>query len=239
MEQSSALQKTIGIIIPCFNEAEILEQTLHELKTSLTLFPSTTILVCDDGSSDVSVAIARACDVEVLTLTHQGLGATIRAGFEVCKARNFDYVVTFDADGQYHPNSISALLEPLLQSQADVSLGQRNPKHLGHRTPIRQFFHWASTVAIRQATGLNLLDAGTGFRAYNQIALQKLEIQSNYDHTAETLIQLKYHQLRVAPIPIQSRVTPRASKLVTNHLFHAIREVSLFLKAIWRYRKHR
>lgn len=239
MNQSLPNSKTIGIIIPCYNEAVILERTLQELKQSIRQFPNTIVLVCDDGSSDKSVAIARACDTEVLSLKHHGLGATIRAGFEVCKTRNFDFIVTFDADGQYHPNSISALLEPVLQGQADVSLGQRNQKRLIRRTPIRRLFHWVATLAMKHATGLELHDAGTGFRAYNQKAVQKIEIQSNYDHTAETLLQLNHHHLRVALIPIESRDTLRASKLVTNHLLHAIREISLFLEAIWRYRKRR
>jgi glycosyltransferase involved in cell wall biosynthesis len=228
---------SICVVIPCYNEEQVLETTLLELQGVLLAFPNASVLVCDDGSSDNSIQVARACGVEVLAFAHRGLGATIRVAFEVCRTRKFDFVITLDADGQYHPNSISAMLEPLILGQTDVSLGQRNPNALGHQTPIRRFFHTISTIFMRIVTGINFDDAGTGFRAYNQYALDKLEIQSDYDHTAETLLQLQYHQLRVALVPIQSRLTPRASKLVTNHFIHALKEVTLFFQALWRYRK--
>lgn len=218
------------ILIPCYNEAEVLTATLLELKNYSL---NAKILVCDDGSSDDSARIARACGAEVLQLPHRGLGATIRAGLQKALEYQADFIVTLDADGQYHPKGIAALLEPLHTGQADVSLGQRDQSSLEQRTRIRRIFHSVSTLAMRLATKIPLHDAGTGFRAYTRAIAAKLEIESDYDHTAETLIQLR--KVRVALIPIEARFTLRASKLVTNSFIHAIKEVSLFIKALWRY----
>ena len=131
------------IQIPCYNEAQTLPITLRELPRQLEGVDRIEYLVIDDGSSDNTAQIARENGVEhVLRLNpHQGLAAGFTAGLDTCIRNNADIIVNTDADNQYHSEDIQLLINPVLNGQADIVIGDRGVASLGNFSPLSVSFN--------------------------------------------------------------------------------------------------
>ena len=104
---------TIGI--PAFNEEKNIGVIITKLKKI-----SDSIIVCDDGSSDLTAEIARDLGASVISHSkHQGYGAAIKSIFLEARKMHVDALVTFDADGQHQVEDIKRVLEPIISKNAD------------------------------------------------------------------------------------------------------------------------
>src|SRR5262245_34227197 len=102
------------IQIPCFNEAETLHIALRDLPRQVPGIDSVEVLVIDDGSTDETVAVARANGVEHVVgfRKNQGLARAFMLGIQSCLERGADVIVNTDADNQYAGADIGALVQP-------------------------------------------------------------------------------------------------------------------------------
>ena len=110
---------TIGI--PAYNEEKNIAKIITKLKKI-----TDSIIVCDDGSSDMTSEIAK--NLGVIVISHKknmGYGAAIRTIFEKSAEIGSDILVTFDADGQHRIEDVSRVLHPLENSEADIVIGSR------------------------------------------------------------------------------------------------------------------
>src|SRR5215203_5388038 len=111
----------IYIIIPVYNEAEVIAQTLHQLVQT-----AYNIVVVDDGSIDGSGEVIRQFPVHYICHpVNLGQGAALQTGMDFARMRNAAAVVHFDADGQHRVEDIQQLLLPVLNDQCDVVFGSR------------------------------------------------------------------------------------------------------------------
>lgn len=107
-------------LIPAFNEAERIAATVNAVRS---LDGVTRILVIDDGSTDGTVERAREAGAEVIALpTNQGKGAALDAGYGA--ARDSDVILLLDGDLGESASQASALLEPVLAGQADMTIAR-------------------------------------------------------------------------------------------------------------------
>src|SRR5579883_2128919 len=122
------------IQIPCFNEAAQLPATLAALPRSLPGFDEVQWLVIDDGSSDQTAAVARACGVDhIVRLTNnKGLATAFQAGLDACLKLGADVIVNTDADNQYEGADIPKLVEPIVSGHADMVVGDRQVQTIAH-----------------------------------------------------------------------------------------------------------
>ena len=116
------------IQIPCLNEAATLPQTLADLPTVVPGIDTIETLVVDDGSRDGTADVARACGVDhvVRLRRNKGLAAAFAAGIDASLKQGADFIVNTDADNQYAAQDIPRLLQPLLNGEADIVIGDRN-----------------------------------------------------------------------------------------------------------------
>ncbi|HVM52306.1 MAG TPA: glycosyltransferase family 2 protein [Acidimicrobiales bacterium] len=169
----------LSVVMPCYNEAPTVQRAAARVLES----PFTAeLLIVDDGSTDDTVALAKAVDdprVRVLTQTpNQGKGAALRRGFAEATA---EFVIVNDADLEYDPRDYPAMLEPLLEGRADVVFGSR---FLAGR-PHRVLYFWHSvgnkllTTLSNMFTNLNLTDMETCYKAFRREVIQSIEIEED------------------------------------------------------------
>jgi glycosyltransferase involved in cell wall biosynthesis len=213
-----AAGRRLVIQIPSWNEETSLPDTLASLPRTIPGFSKVAILVVDDGSSDGTVGAARAgfADRVISFSKHRGLAAAFSAGLDEALAMGADVIVNFDADLQYDPSDIPALVAPILAGRADLVVGDRGPGKLAHFSPIKRFLQRLGSWMVRQATGLQVQDATSGLRAFTREAARRMNVFSKMTYTLETLIQAGFKDLRVVSVPVRARPVRRPSRLLSS-----------------------
>ena len=161
---------TIGI--PAFNE----EKNIAKIITSLKKITDS-IIICDDGSSDMTSEIANQLDVIVVRHDNNlGYGAAIKTIFKKAKEIESDILVTFDADGQHRIEDISTVTQPIIKEKMDVVIGSR---FLDLESEEMPNYRKVGIKIITKVTNLSikekLTDSQSGFRGYSKKALQNIE----------------------------------------------------------------
>ena len=209
------------IQIPCFNEAETLPATMADLPRSVNGFDEVLWLVVDDGSSDQTGEVAKACGAdEVVKLTqNKGLAVAFQVGLDASLRLGADVIVNTDADNQYSANNIADLVEPIIKGDADLVVGSRDITNHEEFSTLKKFLQKVGSWVVRQASATEVSDVTSGFRAYSKEAALQVNVVSQFTYTLETLIQAGRSDLAVADIPINVNPTTRPSRL-----FHSKRQ---------------
>lgn len=220
------------IQIPCYNEAETLPEVIADLPDSLPGIGRIELLVIDDGSSDETVAVARRCGVHHVVShgINRGLAATYQTGIDTALRLGADIIVNTDGDHQYPGNRIGDLIEPLLRGQADLVVGDRQPHTLQHFSPTKRLLQWVGSWVVRVASGTQVPDATSGFRALSREAALRQIVLTRFSYTLETIIQAGKKGLRVAHIPIMVNPTLRQSRLVKSNWSFVQRQAATILR---------
>jgi glycosyltransferase involved in cell wall biosynthesis len=206
------------IQIPCYNEASTLPQTVHDLPCALPGVDEIDILVIDDGSTDRTAAVARDLGVDhvVQLKQNQGLAYAFMAGLKTALAAGADIIVNTDGDNQYRGEDIERLIQPLLNDEADIVVGDRGVAALEHFSPLKRLLQRLGSWVVEQAAGIPIPDATSGFRAFTREAALRLTVLSDYTYTLETLIQAGARRMKVAYVPIRTNPQIRESRLISS-----------------------
>ncbi|HUJ25947.1 MAG TPA: glycosyltransferase [Myxococcales bacterium] len=205
------------IQVPCFNEEASLPVTLAALPRQLPGIDVIEYLVVDDGSSDRTVEVAKSLGVHhVVTGPHRGLARTFMAGIEASIDAGADIVVNTDADNQYCADDIGKLVEPILAGKAEMVVGARPIDAIEHFSPLKKLLQKLGSWAVRVASGTEVADAPSGFRAISRNAAMQLKVFSKYSYTLETIIQAGRKGMVVTSVPIRTNEDLRPSRLVKS-----------------------
>jgi glycosyltransferase involved in cell wall biosynthesis len=203
------------IQIPCFNEADQLPQTLADLPSEVDGFDIVERLVIDDGSTDETIAVARAHGVDhIVRLTNnKGLAAGFQAGLDACLKLGADVIVNTDADNQYYGPDIARLVVPILAGRADMVVGDREVTGIEHFSPLKKSLQRLGSWVVRQASSTSVPDTTSGFRAYNREAAIQLLVVSKFTYTLETIIQAGKQLVAIDHMPVRTNPKTRESRL--------------------------
>jgi glycosyltransferase involved in cell wall biosynthesis len=204
------------IQIPCYNEAEILPETLSALPKEIPGVSVIETLIVDDGSTDNTRQVARDHGVDhIIRLPqHVGLAGAFIAGIEACLQRGADVIVNTDADNQYYGEDINQLLQPILAGRADLVVGDRGVASLKTFSPIKRLLQRLGSWIIEKASGVRIPDATSGFRALTREAALRTIVLSDYSYTLETLIQAGSSRMAVEYVPVRTNPHTRPSRLM-------------------------
>ena len=204
------------IQIPCLNEEATLPATLADLPREVPGFEVVEWLVIDDGSTDRTIEVARANGVDhIVRLTNnKGLAAGFQAGLDAALKLGADVIVNTDADNQYSGHDIPKLVAPIVEGNADMVVGDRQVQSIDHFSPSKKLLQRLGSWVVRRASGTNVLDTTSGFRAYNREAALQLIVVSRYTYTLESLIQAGKMSVALEDVPISTNPTDRESRLV-------------------------
>ncbi|HEU5082285.1 MAG TPA: glycosyltransferase family 2 protein [Acidimicrobiales bacterium] len=201
--------------IPCLDEEDQLPGTIADLPREVEGFDTVEYLVIDDGSTDRTVEVARELGVHhIVRLTNnKGLAHAFQAGLDACLKLGADVVVNTDADNQYSAKDIPALVAPILDGSADMVIGDRQVMTIDHFSPLKKRLQRAGSWVVRRASGTDVPDATSGFRAYNREAALGLVVVSKFTYTLESLIQAGKSLTAVAHVPVGTNEKTRESRL--------------------------
>ena len=204
------------IQIPAWDEAEQIGPALAELPRSLPGFSSVETLVVDDGSTDGTAEAARraGADHVVRLPIHRGLAFAWRAGLDAALRLGADVIVSTDADRQYAAADVEALVAPLLRGDAEIVVGDRGVATKEDFSPGKRLTQRFGSWVVRRASGTDVPDATSGFRALTREAALRLNVFSKMTYTLETLIQAGNKEMAVASVPVRTNPPVRASRLI-------------------------
>lgn len=151
------------VIIPAYNESRDIAYVIGEIQKHSN-FP---IVVVDDASSDDTILKARQAGALVVPLAVQlGAWGATQTGLRYALKNDYTYAITMDADGQHLAESLPALLQPIINNEADVTIGSCTRR--GSRS---RKIAW---TVMKRVSGLRLEDLTSGFRVYDRRAIRRL-----------------------------------------------------------------
>jgi glycosyltransferase involved in cell wall biosynthesis len=223
---------------PCYNEAETLAVTLDALPRSVPGFDSVEWLIIDDGSRDDTVKIARDCGVDHVAFhsTNQGLAKGFMTGLNTCLRLGADVIVNTDADNQYNADDIPLLTQPILDQHAEIVVGARPIKVIGHFSPAKKMLQSLGSWVVRIASRTDIPDAPSGFRAISRAAAQQLMVFNDYTYTLETIIQAGQNNMAISSVPVRVNEDLRPSRLVISIPSYIKRSVVTIIRIFVIYR---
>ena len=148
--------------IPAYNEEENIAKIIIEIKKI-----TNNIIVCNDGSTDLTSEIAEKLGVIVINHEkNQGYGAAIKSIFLKAKEIEADILVTFDADGQHRIEDISKVSTPIKEGNADIVIGSRFLSEESNDIPnYRKLGIKVITKITNTSIKEKITDSQSGFRA--------------------------------------------------------------------------
>ena len=190
----------IAIGLPAFNEEKNIASIITQLKKKYKL-----IIVCDDGSSDLTAAISE--EMGAVVVKHKknlGYGGAIRSLFLKAKELDCDILVTFDSDGQHKISDIENVIKPIQNKEANIVIGSRFLGNVEGTLPTyRKLGIKAITNLVNSNTGNKITDSQSGFRGYDKTTLEKIiPSDSGMGVSTEILIKANKHNFKVIEIPI-------------------------------------
>ena len=189
---------TIGI--PAYNEEKNIAKIIVQLKKV-----ADQILVCDDGSTDSTSEIAESLGAIVIKHPKNlGYGSAIRSIFLKSREINAEVLVTIDADGQHKIEDVKKVIKPIVDGQADISIGSRFLEEGDNAPKYRKLGINIITKVTNSSLSEKITDAQSGFRAYNNKVLQSLTpSDSGMGISTEILIKSSNLGLKIAEVPTE------------------------------------
>lgn len=190
------------IAIPSYQAASHLGGVLDDcLPVASELGAS--IIVIDDGSTDLTAEVARSRNVEVASHNaNRGKGAALKTAHSLAMARDIDAVITLDADGQHLPRNIPVLIDEWRKSHSDLVIGSR--RHLfDEMVRRRRLANRFSARTISLAAGIRIGDTQSGFRVYDRNFIRQVRfVSEGFAAESEMLVIGARLGLRITEVPI-------------------------------------
>jgi glycosyltransferase involved in cell wall biosynthesis len=158
--------------IPCYNEEKTIAKIILQLRGK-----ADRILVCDDGSEDMTLDIARALGCKVIRHAHNlGKGAALRSLFIAAREEEPDVFVTIDGDGQHNPVDVSRLVTLVADDVCDIAIGSRfeDENSQVEMPGYRKFGSSILNSVVRKTSSVSAKDTQSGFRAYSREAMTRI-----------------------------------------------------------------
>lgn len=224
------------INLPAYNEEKKIGLTIRKIPRVIAGIDEVFVQVIDDGSRDRTVQVAREAGADFIfsQKVNRGIGATFQTAAEKALENGADIMVNIDADGQFNPNDIEKIIEPILNGKADlVSAGRFSGKKAKNMPKVKKWLNYIAAWIIGKFIGYKIEDLTCGFRAYSRETLLRLNPIGGFTYTQETIIDAIGKNLKVYWIPVEvTYFEGRKSRVVKSVFTYVNNSVRLILKAV-------
>ncbi|RGR70963.1 glycosyltransferase [Holdemania filiformis] len=204
----------IAVLIPCYNEELTVEKVVTDFKREL---PAADIYVYDNNSKDKTADLASAAGAIVRKETAQGKGNVVRTMFKNIDA---DVYILVDGDDTYPADEVHKLIQPVLEGNADMVIGDRLSNGTYFEENKRGFHGFGNNLVKNLINFLfksNINDIMTGYRVYSRRFVKNMPVMSSgfQIETEMTIFSLVY-RMKLVEIPITYRDRPAGSESKLN-----------------------
>lgn len=237
-----AARSTLRLVVqvPCLNEEETLPLVLESIPREIPGVDEIIVLIIDDGSTDRTVAVARAHGVRefVHHTRNQGLGRSFHDGVARALELGADILVNTDGDNQYPQERITDLVQPIVAGTADIVIADRQVHQVEHFSPLKKALQKLGSRVVNKAAGTDLPDAASGFRAYSRESLMVLNTITRFSYCMETIIQAGNKKLRIESLPVVTNPKTRESRLFGSMGEHVLKSAGAIVRAFIMYKPY-
>jgi glycosyltransferase involved in cell wall biosynthesis len=222
----------VAVLIPALDEAASLPFVLADLPAVER------VVVVDNGSTDDTAAVARACGADVVVEPRRGYGRAVLAGMAHLRADPPDVVVILDADHADPAERLADLVQPIAEDRADlVQTDRTRTADPGALTFTQRYGNALATILIALTTGHRYRDMGP-FRAIRWTSLERLGMEDpTYGWNVEMQTKAVRRGLRILEIPLPYRARSRGVSKISGSLRGAARAGVRILWAVMYYRR--
>src|SRR3989344_3895807 len=218
------------VIIPAYNEERTIKEVISKIPRVNKRISQTEVIVVDDGSKDRTSVLAKEAGAIVVShIGNKGVGVAFRTGIEEALKRKADVIVNMDGDGQFNPNDIPKLIEPILDKKADFVTATRfsDGKLIGNMPFVKKIGNKLFTSLTSKLVGQRFTDTQCGFRAYSREAALRLNLYGKFTYTQEVFLDLANKGLRIMEVPLYVKAKrefgkSKVVKSVPKYIFQAL-----------------
>ena len=218
----------LSVIIPCYNEEKTIFLIVEKIKKIKNL--TIEIIIVDDCSTDATSDVLKNIsqvypDIKIIRHEHNsGKGSAIQSGIKLVTG---NIVLIQDADLEYDPNDYHNLLQPFIETDADVVYGTRFKG--GKYVRLHFFWHYLAnkilTTITNIVTNLNMSDMETGYKVFKSDIIKSLKLNENsFGIEPEITVKLakKKYIFYEVPISYHGRSYEQGKKITLKDAFVAI-----------------
>jgi glycosyltransferase involved in cell wall biosynthesis len=205
--------------IPCFNT----QHTIGDVVTKTRKYVDE-VIVIDDGSTDLTAYVAEVAGATVIKHgKNKGYGEAIKSCFSAGKAAEADILVIIDGDGQHNPDEIPRLIMPVINTEADLTVGSRFLNN-GHEVPrYRRFGIELINSLWNFGSELKVSDTQSGFRAYGKNVIQDMNFsEKGMSISIDILENARRNKNSIVEVPISCSYENNNSSLSLKAIQHGI-----------------
>ena len=220
--------KTVGVVVPCYNEADFVGDVIDAIPS----FVDRAYVIDDASADDTWAVIQRSArraneaqtpavadggsqfDRRIVAICHdenRGAGGAIKTGYRHALEDGLDVTAVIDGDGQMDPGILDRMIEPVVSGRADYAKGDRlrRADNWGAMSRFRLFGNVLLSFLTKVASGYwGMMDPQNGYTAISGRALEALDIDALYDDYGflnDVLVRLNASGMRVADVPMRAR----------------------------------
>lgn len=223
------LDKSVAVLIPCFNEEKTIEKVVRDFKKAL---PKAQIYVFDNNSTDNTAKIAKEAGANIRYCYQQGKGNVIRKMF---REINADCYVLVDGDDTYPAESAPIMVKSVLKNDADMVVGDRlsstyfnqnkRPFHNIGNSFVRRSINWLFRTEIK--------DILTGYRAFSYNFVKTFPVISQgFEIETEMSVHAADKNLYIENVVVDYRDRPSGSESKLNTYSDGFKVVAMILKLL-------
>lgn len=196
------------VTIPALNEEKTVGQVIRGVPRSVPGVGVVEVLVVDDGSEDRTAEESERAGAHVIRHPMiRGVGGAFHSALTYGLDHGADLIVSLDADGQFNPADIPALIAPVVAGQADFTTASRfkDPTLTPPMTWSRLWGNRMMSRLISSLTRQRFYDVSCGMRCYGRRAALQLYLLARFTYTQEVFLNLAFRDVRIVEVPIRVR----------------------------------